>query len=185
MTITYAEITIIRNVNQETVFETMSRYFGYEPYVSSKDDIILLFDDTTICNTKECSSNRKFIFTNHNEHIKSVPHTILFTNSKKSNCDINITLTYKKSHLDSLGQAYLNFNPIFKNSVKYNHANKTASSFNCIYVDPAKVQKLAIVKLKSNEEKPRFMVAYDDALFEKVDIMYLVDSMFKNLCGCV
>jgi hypothetical protein len=41
------------------------------------------------------------------------------------------------------------------------------------------IDVLSIVKLKSNEEKPRFLLAYDDEYFEKDNIIYFVNSIFS------
>ena len=38
----------------------------------------------------------------------------------------------------------------------------------------------AIVKIKSNEEKPRFLLEYDEECFEKDDIIYLVNYIFSQ-----
>ena len=44
MSVKYAEITIIRNIEEEDIFRTLSRYFGYENTSNDNDTIIITFD---------------------------------------------------------------------------------------------------------------------------------------------
>ncbi|MEB3214327.1 MAG: hypothetical protein VKL39_23460 [Leptolyngbyaceae bacterium] len=41
MSIKYADITIIRNLEQENIFRRFERYFGYENTTNNKDIIII------------------------------------------------------------------------------------------------------------------------------------------------
>jgi hypothetical protein len=56
---------------------------------------------------------------------------------------------------------------------------KIPSVYNCIYYKNNN-DVFAIIKIKSNEDKPRFLLAYDDEYFEKDDIIYLVNYIFSN-----
>ena len=38
---------------------------------------------------------------------------------------------------------------------------------------------LAIVRIKSSEENPRFLLVYDDDYFEKNDIIYFINYIFS------
>jgi hypothetical protein len=62
MCIKYAEITIIRNIEEENVFRTLSRYFGYENTSNDNDTIIIEFDDGTIYDIKDEYIDKKFEF---------------------------------------------------------------------------------------------------------------------------
>jgi len=87
MTIKYAEITIIRNLEQEDIFRSFKRYFGYENTTNDKDIIIMEFDDGTICDTKDEYVDKKFEFS-------VLGHDHLFPIYFKIN-EKNITLFYK------------------------------------------------------------------------------------------
>ena len=41
-------------------------------------------------------------------------------------------------------------------------------------------QVFAILKILSNEVKPRYHIAYDDRYFDKSSVIYLTDFLFKN-----
>ncbi len=62
MCIKYAEITIIRNIEEENVFRTLSRYFGYENTTDNKDMIIIIFDNGSIYDTKDEYIDKKYNF---------------------------------------------------------------------------------------------------------------------------
>ena len=62
MSIKYVEITIIRNIQEENIFRSLSRYFGYENTSNDNDTIIITFDDGTICDTKDEYIDKKFEF---------------------------------------------------------------------------------------------------------------------------
>lgn len=74
----------------------------------------------------------------------------------------------------------LNFNSIFKNYYKYKTQQYELSIFNLIYEDIDEKELFAMCRIKSTEEKPRFLLAYDNIIFDKSDIIYFVDYLFKN-----
>jgi hypothetical protein len=62
MSIKYAEITIIRNLEEESIFRGLFRVLGYENTTNDKDTIIINFDDGTICDTKDEYIDKKYDF---------------------------------------------------------------------------------------------------------------------------
>jgi len=58
---------------------------------------------------------------------------------------------------------------------------KTVSSqFNCIYYINKNQQVFSILKIFSNKNNPRFLLAYDLDEFKQEEIIYLVYCIFKN-----
>lgn len=170
MSIKYAEITIIRNLEEQNIFTTLTRYFGYENQINNNDTIIMTFDDGTICDIKDeyKDLNYKFGLINWPEHW--FPGYFDLNNK--------ITLFYKRPK-EVNGVKKLDFKPIF-NDYKNHYCSKDSSKFNMIYEDYNKKEKLAICRVKSNEDKPRFLLAYDIDIFDRSDIIYLVDCIFKR-----
>ena len=171
MTIKYAEITIIRNVEEETIFETLNKYFGYENSVNDKDTIIMEFDDGTICDTRDEYIDKKFEFSFlGNDHWFPVYFKIEGTTG---------TLFYKNPNLKDC-QKKLDFIKIMKKCKNYNTKSREASVYNMIYETHDNKEILAIIKLKSNEDKPRFIIAYDIDILDRSNLIYLVDCIFKH-----
>lgn len=169
MNIKYAEITIIRNIEEENIFSSLSRYFGYENTTNNNDTIIISFDDETVCDTKDEYIDKKFEFGSLG-YKHEFP--IYFHTDKGK-------LLFYKNPIEIDGKQKLNFNYIFKNYCKYKNQKYEPSIFNVIYHDISK-ELFAICRIKSNEEKPRFSLAYDDTIFDKTDIIYFVDYLFKS-----
>lgn len=172
MSIKYAEITIIRNIEEENVFRTLSRYLGYENTSNDNDTIIMIFDDGTICDTKDEYIDKKFEFSAIG-HAYEFPIYFKVDEKKK-------TLFYKNPDLKNDGQKKLDFKKIFKNCKNYNKDSVDASIYNVIYETYDKIELFSICRIKSNEEKPRFILAYDETIFDKSDIIYLTDCIFKK-----
>jgi hypothetical protein len=176
MSIKYGEITIIRDLENESYKTYFARLLGYEPYICKYDNnkIILLLEDGTISeidyNIK--SENIKFgpsLFTLYPSHIDILnPLKMLF---------------YKNSDkVDGIQK--LSFYNIFCSYNKgYKNINKDASIYNCIYYMHSysgKQDVLSILKIKSNETKPRYLVAYDDSILSDNDISYIINCTFRD-----
>lgn len=172
MSIKYAEITIIRNIEEENIFRGIIRYFGYENITNDKDTIIIVFDDGTMYDIKDEYENKdfKFAVTGYNHNFP-----IYFEIRDKKT-----TLFYKSpKYVDD--KKKLDFNPIFKGCKNYDKNQVIASIYNIIYEDIHKKDQFGIVRLKSNEEKPRYKLAYNDSIFDKSDMIYLTDCIFKQI----
>ena len=180
----YAEITIITNLKEEPIFNYFNRLLlGNENQTNDNDTIIILFDDGTICDVK--SENKK------GENIKG--ENIKGENIKnkfimglrRSNSPLpgyieikDNNVFFLKSPYEKNGMKRLNFNTIFANNKKYLTSERVPSVYNSIYRLTNHDDMLAIVKIKSNKESPRFLLTYDES-FLKDDIIYLVDYIFS------
>jgi hypothetical protein len=168
MSIKYAEIDIFRNITEEPIYGTLFRYLGYEYWAEKQDTIIIIFDDDTICDTKNEYINKHYKFDRTDEI-----YPLHFNTDK-------IELFYKTPIVLNDGRHALNVKPIFKDCKKYNHKMWVDSIFNMIYQDIGMNDVLSLIKIKSNEEKPRYLMAYDETIFCKSDIIYLVENMFRR-----
>lgn len=171
MSIKYIEITIIRNLEEENIFRAITRYIGYENKTNNKDTIIMLFDDGTICDIKDEYIDKNFEF---GVLGYDYDFPIYFKKDKKNN-----TLFYKNPDIKD-GKKKLDFEKIFKNYNKIYKDSKDASEYNVIYETYDNKEIFAICRIKSNEEKPRFLLAYDETILDKSDIIYLTDCIFKK-----
>jgi hypothetical protein len=164
--IKYADITIMCNMQEDNIYNTLIGFIGYENTINDKDIIIITFEDGTICNIKDDYIDRKYNFS----ILKSGHyHTYFETDNKK-------TLIYKKPNIKKKSKK-IKFSEIFKDYTNY-HNNKIVSSmYNVIYQDNNENEKLAIFKFKSNKDKLRFKLAYDNDYFDKSDIIYLINHL--------
>ena len=170
MPINYAEITIIRNLKEETIFNYFNRLLlGNENKTNDNDTIIILFDDGTVSDVKNENIDKKFIRGPNIVH-SSLPLYFKIKNNER---------IFYKPPFKYNGMQRLNFNKIFANNKKYSTSIRDTSVYNSIYYKLINNDVLAIVRIKSNEEKPRFLLAYDDETFSKDDIIYLVNSIFS------
>jgi len=167
----YAEVFIIRNIEEENIFRSIFRYIGYENISNENDIIIIKFDEETIYDTKVEYIDKKYMF-----GIKSMEH--IFPIYFKFKTDKEYTLYYKNP-VEKNGVKKLDFKHIFINYKLFCNQKLQPSIYNTIYEDVFKKEKFAIVRINSNEEKPRFILAYDNC-FTKSDIIYLVDNIFKQ-----
>lgn len=170
MTIKYADVTVIRNIEEESIFRTIERYFGYENYANKSDTIIIQFEDGTICDTSHDYINKMITF-GILGHRSQFP--LYFVTTKGKN------LYYKEPYEEN-GETQIKVHSILKNYPQFKNQPSQSSSFNVVYEDINKKEKFAILKNLSSEEKPIYIVAYDDTLFDKSDIIYLVDYMLKE-----
>lgn len=162
----YAEITIIRNTDEETILTYITRTLGYDDSISEKDTIIVLFDDDTIYDSKDKSNDDNHPF-KYETKIDGFP--IYF-------CNGTITAFYKEPIIIN-DKLTLNMNTIFNGYNK--NIIKETSSYNCIYEKYDKTTLFSIIKIKSNEDKPRFIIAYNE-IFTKSNIMYFINSIFNR-----
>jgi hypothetical protein len=170
MHVKYAEIVIVRNLEEESWFNYCKRLLGNENVVYDNDTIIIIFEDETITDTKREYVDKQFVMG------PKVFNRVYPTYFKKKD---ETSLFYKKPSNEN-GIPTLNFNSIFKDCSKYLALTKVASEYNAIYTSVYDINMFAIVKNNSNEKSPRYLMAYDDNYFERNDIIYLVDRIFKN-----
>jgi hypothetical protein len=174
MPIKYGEITIIRNLEKETMFNYFNRILiGNENSTNDNDTIIILFDDGIICDVKKECTNIKFHKLMEMGPIRGYSILPIYFEIEDKN-----QLFFSKTPYGNSGIKKLDFKPIFANNKKHITTTKEASVYNCIF-EKGNNQVLSILKIKSNEEKPRFLLAYDDESFEKDEIIYFVNYIFS------
>jgi len=173
MPIKYAEISIIINLEKETMINYFNRLFlDNENKTTDNDTIIILFDDETVCDVKkECENKNTNIIMGPRRFNTNSP--IYFEIKEK-----NKTFFSKSPTLDCNCELKLNSKPIFANNKKHVATKKESSSYNCIF-QKGNNEVLSIVKIKSSKGKPRFLLAYDDEHFEKEHIICFVNCMFS------
>jgi hypothetical protein len=173
MPIIYAEITIIFNLEKET----MSNYFnrlllGNENQTTDNDTIIILFEEEVICDVKKECINSKIIM-EMGPKFFDLPLYFDTTDKNKT--------FFSKSPQECNGIRKMDFNPIFANCKKHRTTKKEESIYNCIYyVLKDKIDVLAIVRINTSDTQPRFLLAYDDEYFKKECIIYFVNYIFST-----
>lgn len=172
----YAEITVIKE--EESIFRTLSRFVGFCSVITENDTIIMTFDedcDGTVYNTKDeymKTPDKKVEFSSVNYN----DNPVWFSTSKRT--------LFVKSFVEYNGEKRLNFNNMFANNRKYNSCKKIPSIYNVIYYVNNicdTTDAFGIVRMQSSEEKPRFMIAYDDEIFDRSDILYLVHCTLTGI----
>jgi hypothetical protein len=172
MTNKFAEVTIIKNTVSDDIFTSISRYLGYETQTIDNDIIIIDFGDGSLCDTRDEYKDLKFKFAKQG-HNHDFP---IYFNKK---IDASPTLFYKNPEINDKGQRNLKFYTL-KNYTLCKGYKIDLSKYNMIYEDYIKKEIFSIVRIISNEEKPRFIVAYDDSILNRDDIIYLTDCIFKE-----
>ena len=153
--ITYAEITIHKEAKRETMFEYFSRVIN-ESKPETTDTIIILFDDTTIVDVKKYES--KCI-------IKKGP---------------NGFNTLSPIYFDIEKQTFFaSYNTVFNTTLFSCKSNLKDSPYNCIYYTSCGVDVFGISRIKSSDESPRFLVAYN-SMFDQNHVIHLVNYILSN-----
>lgn len=173
MTIKYANLFIIINLDEFIIPKSIWNYLGFE-YISKESSMVIEFDDNTIYDVNEYDNKHTFIF-GTNVHGKDLP--LYFQVCKTSK-----TLFYKNS-VEVDDKLKLNFDNLFKNFTKL----KEPSIYNMIYYvidskynNRVEKESFSILHIKSNKDKPQFIIAYDDEIFDKTKLITLVYYIFKN-----
>jgi hypothetical protein len=166
MSIKYADITIICDLQKDNIYNTLIGFIGYENIINDKDIIIITFEDGTICNIKDEYIDKKYNFSIS----KSGHYPTYFETDKKK------TLVYKKPNIKK-NLKKLKFSEIF-NDFKNNRNKIVSSMYNIIYKDINENEKLAIFKFKcNNKDNLQFKLAYHNDYFDKSDIIYLIHHL--------
>jgi len=169
MPIKYAEITIVRNLKKESWSSYFKNLLEEEPKITNNDTIIILFDDGSICDSKDDLIDKQFIF-GPKFFQRHYPLYFDKQNSKQT--------FFFKCPIIKDGILTIDGKTIFKDNPKYLTMKKIASIYNAIcYIVPENHDVFAIVKKECNN---RYLLAYDDSYFDKSDINYLVTMLFTN-----
>jgi hypothetical protein len=173
MSIKYGELTINHTKEEPDIFTSLSMWFGYERRATKSSDLVFLFEDGEIYIADDKIPDFEFKF------IYSIANKMPMYFDKK---DKTSTYFYK-TPVKKEDKLKLDFIPLFKTYEKYNSSMNIASSSNCIYYCYKSLKKpevFGIIRLKSNENMPRFQFAYDSNEFTKEEVIYLINYIFTH-----
>lgn len=178
MTIKYAEITIIFDTKNEPLFTNLVRnWLGYETFCHENSDIIISFDDGTLSCVKDEFKDCNFKFFVG----ISTLLPLHFEQGNREKEKYRNTYFQRQPEKKVDGNLHLDFKKIFSSEMikKY---KMDASCFNCVYycIKNNNQDVFSILKIYSNENKPRFLMAYDSDEFNRDELIYLVNCIFKN-----
>ena len=162
MPIKYAEITIVRQESWLTYFKNL---IGEENIITNNDTIIILFDDGTVTDTTTKDENEQF---------EMGPKSVYSTYPMYFN-KINKNTVFLKTPIIKDNVLKLDFKPIFKDYPNYSTLKKEPSIYNAIYESNG-IDIFAVAKRTSN----RYLLAYEDSYFEKLDIVNLFFNLFTK-----
>ena len=171
MSIKYGELTINHTKEEPSVFTSLFMWFGYERRATKSSELVFLFEDGEIYIADDKVTDFGFKFVNSS--INKMP--IYFDKKDKTSTYFYKTPVQKDDKLK------LDFKPLFSPYAKYNSSMNIASSYNCIYYcykSSKEPEVFGIMKLKSNENMPRFQFAYASDEFTKEEVIYLINYMF-------
>lgn len=174
----YAEVTIIKNVENSTFLNSYYRFIGIdsERIIDKEKDIILMtFEGEPPFDTKDRYVDLKF-------HIEP-----LLSDSKigyMMNKEDPVVYHSKTPRIYSDGTLRLDFNRIHKENPVYNNKDIQTSCYNTIFyrnVSGKPTDVLFIARLNSSITMPRYVIAYDETLITKLQVIYVIRNMFLEL----
>lgn len=169
MTIKYAEITISRNLQEESWLSYFKNLIGEEDIITENDTIIISFDDGTITDTKSAFVDKQFKF--GGKSYRTVYPTYFKNPSKEF-------ILFLKDPTYRDGALRMDFKNIFKDDPKYTTVKKTPSVYNAIFHSILTHKEL--FSLIKNGNNYRYLLAYDDDYFDKSDIIYFIHIIFTS-----
>ncbi len=176
MTIQFADITVIHNIEEDGILRTFGRLINYENCATDLDTIIITFDDEPdrIYDVKTDYIEKNYEFGPQRTNY-FVP--AYFTNRNKN---LSTCFHRKSPHIYNWKPCNIWYRNVFDICKNFDFNDAVSSYFNIVYVELYKENiSFGILKIKSPQTKPRFKLAYDDTIFDKSDIIYLVDYFLK------
>lgn len=179
MSIKYAEITVIFDTVNEGLFTNLKRnWFKWETFCDDESNIIISFNDGTISCVKDDFKDCNFkFFAGISRHLP-----MHFERYKTENEKYRSVYFAKNPEKKEDGNLHLDFTKIFSSEMTKKY-KMDASCFNCVYYchNGSETKNIfSILKIYSNEDKPRFIMAYDSDEFNRDEVIYLVNCIFKN-----
>lgn len=170
MVMKYAEITVIINIKEESMYGQITRFFGHEHQVTETDTIIISFSDGTLCDVK-----KEYVDKNFEMGPRGFQNTypVHFAPPGKPTFFTNI-------FIDEDGMKKVKYGNIFKDNLTHIAHKKDTSIYNIIYKTIVGIDALAILKIVSSETSPRYLLAYEEDFFNKDDVIYFVDRAFSG-----
>jgi len=188
MSIKYVEITIVKNLEEESILNKIFGFFNYNETFTftDKDTIIMEFEDGTVCDTNYNSDIKETIKFGTNGILNNGFPIYIQIKSEDNKSKKNFTLFFKDPLVNDDNVKQINTD-IMKQCDKLKHYKKIPSCINICYdmydFENTLLERkdvLCIIKLKSSEDKPRYIVAYDEKVFDKPCLIYLIDCIFKK-----
>jgi hypothetical protein len=180
MPIKYAEITIVRNLKEESWLSYFKNLIGDEDIITDKDTIIISFDDGTLSDTNNKPVNNQFEIGPKDYHYDYPGYPIYFNKKDKNLVFLKAPVleeVKEPRNLFSYMVRKLDSKNIFKDYKNCNTLKKVPSIYNVIYENNGIGDIFALVKIGS---KFRYLLAYDDSYFDKTDIEYFVNCIFTD-----
>lgn len=172
MVLKYGEIYVYHNQNEESISNTLWRFFGRETYVDKTSQILMIFDETNELFDVNEYLSRPNTTSKIKVNFSDVSLLDFFTNSAGK------IATYKEP-IESNGVKKQSFSKIFTNYDKYKNFKPIASIYNHIYIFNSK-EVFVTLRIKSTEEKPRFIFAFDPDFLSNTDVVHLVNLLFRG-----
>lgn len=174
MPIKYGEATIIHNKQEIDIYATFFSWFGYgyEKSTTKETKFVFLFEDGEIYDASNNLQDFKYDFTN--SYINKLPLFFTKNNKKKSTYFYNNPLL--KDNFEMLNV------DLFIPYDKFIISKAESSSYNCIYYhhnSGKKPEIFGILRIKSSEDMPRFLFAYEADEFTKEEVIYLTHYTFN------
>lgn len=176
----YAEVTIIKNVETRTLYNSIQWFFGVEEgerMVDEKDRILMEFEGEPPFDIKE-----KYVDLKYKISIGISQSRILFIITDKEEPAITHYFSLN-STTDATGTQTLNLGEICKENPKYTRNKISPSYYNYVfycYFCGVHHNVLYIARLTSAEKMPRFVIAYDDQYISKTQVIYIVRNIFMK-----
>jgi hypothetical protein len=178
MTIKFGELTIIHDNDNDNfdIFSTLKLLFGRELDKTENSKAVLLFEDGLICEIdkdKIEDFNFKFI----EDEYSTFPFYF-----KKNKEDKHHIYFKRKPKIREDGTLGLNFNNLFRSYNKFIKNMLMPSKFNVIYYSnkiEGEKELFGIIRAKSSETMPRFLIAYESEEFTKEEIKYIINYIFS------
>ncbi len=178
MVLKYGEINVFHNTETESYKNLILRLYGTETWVEPSSKIIIIWADNNIpFDIEEKLAKRDMEF--KLENTESLLPSLIYVKSSDNKI---INLNYTKPFTTSAGTYALALKPIFAPSKNYLN-NSVTSYFNFSYhlnLDKIKRPLISCVRVKSTEEKPRFLIAYETDYLTESDAIYIINCLFRN-----
>lgn len=179
MSIKYAEITIVRNLKEESWLSYFKNLIGDEDIITNNDTIIILFDDGTVSDAKSNDANKQFEMGPKSYYYQFSSYPMYFNKKDKNTVFLkapNFEEITEPRGLFSYMAMKLDSRHIFKDYKNCNTLKKEPSIYNVIY-ESKSIDIFALIKIGSNF---KYLIAYDDSYFDKSDIEYFVKCIFTQ-----
>lgn len=184
-TLKFAEVTIIKNVDNSNMINSIQRFFGRDEELiidKEKDIVLMTFEGEPPFDTKDRYVDLNFVIMLESTYSPRISYM-----RNKVDNEVYFSINPK---INPDGTQILDFCRISKENPSYNQKDFQASCYNNIFyrnVSPdhispkVKIDALYIVKLNSSTTMPRYVIAYDETLITKLQVIYVIRNVFLRL----